>query len=82
MLILLLISQVFILTFEQKGSMLDLYVSSFCLIQTVKSEDIVTLISGFTVSSLPAYYSGNAGEVSGHIKLLGCVLSKAQPCEV
>lgn len=59
--------------------MLDLYVSSFCPIQAVKSKDIITLIAGFTVSSLPAYYSGTAGEMSGYIKLLGCVLSKAQP---
>lgn len=31
------------------------------------------------LSSLPGYYSGTSEEVSGHVKLLGSVLSKAQP---
>lgn len=56
-----------------------MYVASFCLIQAVKYKDIIMLIAGFTLSFLPGYYSGTSGEVSGHVKLLGWVLSKAQP---
>lgn len=56
-----------------------MHVASFCLIQAVKSKDITILIAGFTLSSLPGYYSGTSGELNGHVKLLGCVLSQAQP---
>jgi len=37
------------------------------------------LISGFTLSSLSGYYSGNSGKVSGCVKLLAWILSMAQP---
>lgn len=50
-----------------------------CFIQAVKPKDVIRLISGFTLSSLSGYYSGNSGKVSGHVKLLGWVLSMAQP---
>lgn len=56
-----------------------MYVASFCLIQAVKSKDDITLVAGFTLSSLPGYYNGTSREVSGDVKLLGWVLSKAQP---
>lgn len=61
-----------------RGSILDWYVASFCFIQTVKSKDVIMLTSGFTLSSLPNYYSGTFRKVGGHVKLLGCFLSVVQ----
>lgn len=56
-----------------------MHVASFCLVQAMKSGDIIVLIAGFILSSLPGHYSGTSAEVSSCVKLLGCVLSKSQP---